>query len=133
MIRKIIFITSTNVTTLLIFLTQFVIGYNLFVFFKREDVAWFGLTLACIMMPGLLETIYWVNQLQRRTDLEEQEILEMDPIRDHFSGVNCVQVGETANNICLKIIIGGEIIVFMTMGTLKQPNLANQLIFLMCQ
>ena len=33
-------------------------------YFENGDMAWFGLTLGCIMMPGFLETLYWINQLK---------------------------------------------------------------------
>ena len=44
--------------------SQFVSGFNISFYLNNGDIAWFGLTLTCILMPGLLETLYWVNQLK---------------------------------------------------------------------
>ena len=39
-------------------------GYNLFSLYNHGDLAWFGLTIGCLMMPGLLHIIYWISQLR---------------------------------------------------------------------
>ena len=44
---------------------RLVTGYNLSFYYNNGDTAWFGLTLAFILMPGFLETLYWINQLKR--------------------------------------------------------------------
>ena len=43
--------------------SEFSLGFNVSYYFNNGDMVWFGLTLAFILMPGLLETLYWINQL----------------------------------------------------------------------
>lgn len=49
---------------LLVLIDRGLEGYNLFSLYNHGDLAWFGLTIGCLWMPGLLHIIYWVSQLR---------------------------------------------------------------------
>ena len=49
---------------ILIFLIETCLGWNLYTHFEHGDLNWFGLSLGCIMMPGILQLLYWISHLQ---------------------------------------------------------------------